>query len=114
MAPARIVEVNAAQQVVIEPRIQPFAVASADPRLATAWREGRLEFVDEPLDAVIESVGRYSKRRLVSDDERLHSLTYTGSFDPNHLESWLSGLEQIFAVKVSRDAEAISIRARSP
>jgi transmembrane sensor len=113
MARAQIVEVNAAQQVVIEPHLEPLTVASADPRLATAWREGRLEFVDEPLDAVIQNVSRYATRRLVGDDERLHSMTYTGSFDPKHLESWLSGLEQVFPVEVSRTGEVTRIHARS-
>lgn len=108
------VEVGPAEQVVIEPRSAPLAVAPADPVRATAWRQGRLEFIDEPLDAVIENVSRYSAQPLVSNDPRLHSLTYTGSFDPKHFENWLGALEQVFPVEVDRGRDTTHIRVRTP
>jgi len=62
---AQAVEMSRAQQVVIQPKDAPIAVAAADPRRASAWRQGRLEFVDEPLDVVIANVSRYSRTTIV-------------------------------------------------
>jgi transmembrane sensor len=106
------VEVGRGEQVVIAPANAPVARPAADPATATSWRHGRLEFVDEPLDSVIASVSRYSAKSLRSDDPRIQSITYTGSFEPEHLDSWLGALERVFPVKVVYDGESIEVRAR--
>lgn len=106
------VEVGRGEQVVIAPANTPIARPAADPATATSWRHGRLEFVDEPLDSVIASVSRYSAMPLRSDDPRIQSMTYTGSFEPEHLESWLGALERVFPVKVIHDRDSLKVRAR--
>lgn len=105
-------EVGRAEQIIIEPRNTRLAVTEADPVRATSWREGRLEFIDEPLDVVIRSVSRYSVHPLMADDVGLHSITYTGTFVPNNLDSWLGALQTVFPVEVSREGAVTTIRAR--
>jgi transmembrane sensor len=107
------IEVGRAEQVIIGPKSAPFAVASADPQRVTSWREGRLEFVDEPLDTVIQSVSRYANKPLVAADSRLHSMTYTGTFVPDHLDSWLSALQTVFPIEVNSEGNATTLRLRA-
>jgi transmembrane sensor len=113
IAKSQSLEVGRGEQVVIAPANAPVARPAADPAIATAWRHGRLEFVDEPLDSVIASVSRYSAMPLRSDDPRIQAMTYTGSFEPEHLDSWLGALERVFPVKVIREGDSIQVRAKN-
>lgn len=101
-----------AEQVIVETRSEQLSASAADPRRATAWREGRLEFVDEPLDVVIDNVSRYSQVGLVAADPRLHGITYTGTFVPGHFDSWLDALKDIFDLQVQREGETLVVTTR--
>lgn len=105
-------EIGRAQQVILEPESSRLKVTTADPRQATAWREGRLQFADEPLDVVIDNVSRYSDKPLRAVDPKLHAITYTGTFVPGHLESWLGALEKMFDVTVKREGDALIVATR--
>lgn len=66
---------------------------------ATAWRQGRLAFLNERLDRVIEDVNRYSEQKLLLGDGELADLRYTGTVFNADIDSWLKGLEQAFGVR---------------
>ncbi|HWK74224.1 MAG TPA: FecR domain-containing protein, partial [Povalibacter sp.] len=48
-------------------RKQILQLSQVDTAGMTAWREGRLEYVNEPLSVVIADVNRYSSRQLLVD-----------------------------------------------
>jgi len=114
IARPQIAEAGRAQQVVIEPDATRLAVTTTDPVRVTSWRRGHLEFIDEPLDEVIRSVSRYSVKPLKGDDPALRSITYTGSFVPEHLDGWLEALQNVFPVEVRRTDGVTVIQARAP
>jgi transmembrane sensor len=64
-----------------------------------AWRNGRLAFVNERLDRVLQDINRYSKRRLVLGDNSLAGLRFTGTVFSTDIQGWLEGLEQAFNVR---------------
>lgn len=68
----------------------------------TAWREGRLEYVNEPLSVVIANVNRYSSRRLVIEGTDLGSLNFTGTILVNSIDDWLAAIQLSFPVSVRK------------
>jgi transmembrane sensor len=77
---------------------QPVEVASTD--VATSWREGRLQFVDEPLRLVIASVNRYSEREVLISDPSVEELRFTGTVFQNGVDTWLQGVASVFPVRI--------------
>ncbi len=103
------VQLGRDEQLVVEPDSPLLQVAAADSRRVLAWQEGRLEFADEPLDVVLHSVARYSNIVLQPLDPRLGRITYTGTFVPGQLDSWLGALEEVFGFAVKREAGVLKI-----
>jgi transmembrane sensor len=68
--------------------------------VATSWREGRLQFVDEPLRLVIASVNRYSEREVLISDPSIEELRFTGTVFEKGVENWLQGVASVFPVRI--------------
>jgi transmembrane sensor len=68
--------------------------------VATSWREGRLQFVDEPLRLVIASVNRYSEREVLIGDPAIEELRFTGTVFERGVENWLNGVASVFPVRI--------------
>jgi transmembrane sensor len=109
---AQAAEAGSDQQVVVAAGAEQLQATAANARRATAWRQGRLEFSDEPLDRVLENVSRYSPVPIAVADPRLRDITYTGVFVPGQVDSWLAALEQVFSLQVRRQPDLISLRQR--
>jgi transmembrane sensor len=78
---------------------------------ATAWREGRLAYVNERLDRVLQDVNRYSPQKVMIGDWELGDLRYTGTVFSTDIKSWLEGLEQAFALRtVVVDERTVLVR----
>lgn len=112
--PADPMMLEAGQQAVYDPDSGQLRVATREVNVqrALTWRERRLEFVDEPLDLVIANVNRYSPHRIEVRGIDLHSHSYTGTFNPETFEAWLTAIERAFPVQVERKEEAIVIHPR--
>ena len=67
-----------------------------------AWREGMLQYQDEPLPSVIADVTRYSKYSIVIADPAVAELRVTGTVFTNDVESWLQSLEAALPVRAIR------------
>lgn len=70
-----------------------------------AWRKGKLYFENQPLELVVEEMGRYTSQSIVlDDDEQLRRMLVGGTFQANAqgTETLLEILEQGFGLKVSR------------
>jgi transmembrane sensor len=84
-------------------------VTLADAAGAIAWREGRLKYRGELLRYVIDDVNRYAKRPIVLADEAAGEVSFTGTVFEQSIDSWLSGLEQVFPLEVEQTPEAVVI-----
>ncbi|HWX66915.1 MAG TPA: FecR domain-containing protein [Rhodanobacter sp.] len=102
-------EAVAGQLVSYDPATSAMSLGSITPEQATAWRSDRLEFINEPLGAVIANVNRYSTRPVHIADADLETLTYTGTIKTGAIDSWLSALPQVFPLRVSEDASQVTL-----
>jgi transmembrane sensor len=104
----------AGQQATYDPASNRLSVVTRgqDADRALAWREQKLVFSDDPLDAVIANVNRYSPRRIEVRNVDLHSHSYTGTFQPDRLDEWLIAIERSFPVTIRTTDEAVVIEPR--
>ena len=104
--------VSRGEQVTIESSGAAAPVAHVDPGVATAWRNGRLQYLAEPLRNVIADVNRYSRRRLTCD-EATCNLLYTGTVFERDITAWMKGLPEIFPVEIDEtDSRTIAMHSR--
>ena len=87
-------------------------VSIIDPAIAESWRSGMLEFVDQPLAAVVNEVDRFVNRRIVVASA-LQDARYSGTVSPVNVADWLEALKQIYSVQViDEGTDEIYIQAR--
>jgi transmembrane sensor len=104
---AGTLEVSAGQLVSYDPAGSGMTLGSMSAEQATAWRNDRLEFIDEPLSVVIANLNRYSARPLYIADGNLDKLSYTGSIRTDAIDSWLGALPQVFPLRVEKQASQV-------
>lgn len=86
-------------------------VKEADTHAAIAWTHGRLIFDDQPLRYVIETIDRYSSRRIVVSHS-VGALRFSGVVFNNQIREWLASLEVIFPVTVEEHGDNMRIVMR--
>jgi len=102
------VRIGAGERVTLSSTDSHLAVMDAEPGAALAWQSGRLEFVDEPLRAVVATINRYSERELILTDSKLGELSFTGTVYEGRVNEWLQALQQVFPIRVvSQGSDAI-------
>lgn len=72
-----------------------------------AWRDGLLQYRDEPLPSVIVDVARYSEHDIVIADPAVAQLRITGTVFANDVESWLQSLEAALPVRAIRTPDGV-------
>ena len=111
--------IKAGTQATFE-RHQPLAVVldnSVELDKKLAWRKGSLVFTQEPLQALVDEVGRYTSVRIVIADSKLRALRVGGVFEVGNAEAVLDALVLGFGVQVERVDEQLvylSLAATSP
>jgi transmembrane sensor len=79
-----------------------------------AWREGVLQYRDEPLHSVVADVNRYSAHDIVIADPAVADLRVIGTVFANDVESWLQSLEAALPVRVIRAPDGtVRLESRS-
>lgn len=106
-------EASAGQRVVYVPGVG-LKVAQADPARTAAWREHRLEFDNEPLDVVVASLNRYSKRPVRIADAKLAALAFTGTVRTDAIDRWLEALPQVLPLRVEIRPTEVVLSGREP
>lgn len=92
----------------------PTDVQPVDTERVLAWRQGRLEYMGEPLKFVIPDVARYTDRQIVMTDPAVEEMLYTGSVMEDDVEDWLTSLGDIFAIDIVRINEnRVVLQARA-
>lgn len=88
-------------------------VASIDAAHAATWRQGRLEYIQEPLSSVIADVNRYSTRQIVISDKEVGAMSFTGTVLTDDTGEWLRSLPTVFPVKIVSDSQRDTLELRS-
>jgi len=99
----------AGQLVSYDPATSTMSVGNITPEQATAWRDDRLEFINEPLGVVVANVNRYSAHPVHIADADLETLAFTGTVKADAIDSWLGALPQIFPLRVSKNAGQVTL-----
>jgi transmembrane sensor len=84
-------------------------VRATTPERALAWRDGRLDYVNETLATVISDVNRYSTTRLVLRDPKIAQMTYTGTVFIRSINEWLRAMPSEFPIRVVHESSEIVI-----
>lgn len=94
------VRVSAGSQVKWDAGENNPVVASVNPSAVQSWREGRLEYTNEPLSGVIADLNRYSKRKVTIHGEAIKRLHFSGTLLTHATDEWLRALPGIFPIEV--------------
>ena len=108
-----VIRVTAGHQFKASGAIQQGVLAPIDLRDALAWQEGRLRYVNEPLAVVVADVNRYVARPIVIRDEKLKSLTYTGTVFTQLIDEWLDTIPKEFPLVVVTESDQTVLISRT-
>ena len=112
-ADAETVRAGVGQRVTFSKSARRLSVATVDPKQAGSWRDGRLQFLGEPLEDVVGVINRYAAPQIVVAPA-LRQTRFTGTVSPTHVGDWFKALEQIYAVEmVDQGADGMLIRSRT-
>ncbi|HEY8097542.1 MAG TPA: FecR family protein [Methylobacter sp.] len=92
------------QQISYDSTGQTSAISYADMTIATAWQKGQLVFKGQPLNRVLEQLGRYHDASLQVPDSRLQSLKVSGVFPTNNLSLALNTIAGALPIKITQTA----------
>jgi transmembrane sensor len=98
--------VTAGEQVDVHGRAEVIhAVDSAQLSRLLAWRQGSVDFEDQPLGDVADELMRYTTLQIDFDDDTLRALRVGGTFQtsPEGAEALLTMLHDGFGLTVRRD-----------
>lgn len=80
-------------------------VSTEDIKVKLSWKEGSLVFRSQPLEKVLQQVGRYTHVEFVVVDEHLNSISLTGRFQTGDVETLLELLEANFNIRHDFESE---------
>lgn len=95
--------VDQGRQSAFGPSAPPSAPVAVEVDDLTAWRRGRLIFVDRPLGEVVDILSRYHRGYVVVASDALRRLRVTGVFDAKDV------IGALRAIEASLDLDAIHI-----
>ena len=103
------IELTAGQRLALESINTRPQLSSVNPHWVGGWREGRLQYLDEPLNGVVSDLARYSKRRIVIATPALVNLRVTGVVFVQNIDGWLASLEATFPIRVVSEADGSTL-----
>jgi transmembrane sensor len=111
--PGHELRAGVGERVTFSSNANRLSVSNVDPKAATAWRQGVLRFVDEPLAAVVDDVNRYSTQPIKLASSHLGERLYTGTVYRDRINDWLGALERVFPLDAVEDSSgAVTLVAK--
>jgi transmembrane sensor len=74
--------------------------------LKLAWREHRLEFMNETLGAIVDDLNRYNQTKLTVADPAIRAHRIGGMFAPNDPEEFAATVSLLLGIAVERELTA--------
>lgn len=78
------------------------SIAPTTQESTLAWQQGRLEYHNEPLSAVIADVNRYSQQPIAIEDAAAGEILFSGTVFTRATDAWIEALPQVFPVRLER------------
>ena len=79
-------------------RVSLHALGHANIERKLMWRYGMLEFVDETIENIAVEFNRYSRTRLVVDDDSIRNLRVGGRFSALDLDTFVVTVSKVFGL----------------
>ena len=76
---SRGLRLGAGYQATFRPRARQADIALVDIERSRGWRDGKLQYIDEPLRVVVADVSRYSALQVTIGDPSIAELAFTGT-----------------------------------
>lgn len=109
---AAALRITAGEQADWDRATQP-VLAKADVARALSWREGRLEYVAQPLSSVIADVNRYARRPVIIGDQAAGAILFTGTVFTRTADDWVQSLPNEFPVElISTGGRSLTLASR--
>jgi transmembrane sensor len=102
--PVDLVRVKAGSEVVWAEKSLGPTIATVDASHALAWRQGRLDYLNEPLASAIADINRYSKRPIILRDDAIGKIVFSGTVLTNATDAWVAALPSLFPIDVHTDS----------
>lgn len=96
----RTARLSAGQQLSINATDGSASIRNVGANGVAAWRQGFLQYRDEPLSSVVADLARYSARDVVIANPQIADLRITGTVFANDVDNWLQSLETALPVRV--------------
>lgn len=82
-------------------------VHAVDAAIATAWRNGKLAYIDQPLRDVVADLQRYSPMDIVVQDRSIEELRYTGTISIGTIDHWAEGLARVYPIQIKHQGNQL-------
>lgn len=102
-SPSSARHLTAGQQVSVAGGGTPGAQQTVNIDAVGGWREGKLHYLDEPLESVVADVRRYALRDIEITDPSIGALRVTGTVFESDIDSWLRTLTTAFPIRTTTD-----------
>ena len=85
-------------------------VTTADVDKALAWKQGVVEFRDQPLSEAIVDLNRYTRAKIIIKDPRVAALRITGVFKTGDIKRFGRSVAEVLPVRmIARDADTYEL-----
>lgn len=77
---------------------------------ALAWKQGVVEFRDQPLSEAVDVLNRYTRAKIVVRDPKVAALRITGAFKTGDIKRFGRSVSQVLPVRmIARDADTYEL-----
>lgn len=85
-------------------------VTRTDLSEALAWRQGVVEFRDQPLSEAVRQLNRYTRAQIVIKDPKVAALRITGVFKTGDIKRFGRSVSEVLPVRmIARDADTYEL-----
>ncbi|MBL8270976.1 FecR family protein [Steroidobacter sp.] len=98
MAAPKPLEISAGEALQVSNAGAVTVIPKADLSAATAWRQGRVIFHDEPLGSAVRRINRYSKVQVQVDDAGLAQVSVSGVFEVGDTRAFAQAVQSYLPV----------------
>ncbi|MBL8270064.1 FecR family protein, partial [Steroidobacter sp.] len=105
VTPWRISKLTKGEELSYDARGLRSDVKRADIEATAAWKQGRIEYIHQPLEVVVARVNRYSRKPIVLEGDTVRELDLSGTVFEGQTDEWLRALQAAFPISVHETEE---------
>lgn len=97
------------QQMTFNTKSSDWSTDEVDVSRLSAWRFGRVEFQNMPLEQAVAEINRYRSKPIIVEDAELGALPLSGSFSTDGTESFIAALRNIDHVEIIERKDSVML-----